>query len=258
MKRNLLLIISSFLMVFLLSPALIAQEENVEKKIEKRVKIVKVDENGKKVEIDTVLSGDVDLEEFDFGDGVKVFTSKGDKATKWTTEEGNVFIMKSGDGENIHVYSKDHNKVFDEEGVYVIKKGDGKTFSIMEVDEESSDKMKKIHVMVDEDVVHTKDGHVIMKTSKGNNHSYVVTIDEKGDKDLTWVEEGDKLKEGQTHIIIKSKGEVQDLIIEGDAVITIKDGKVKMEGDAIKMDVMKQEGESKVIKEKKVIKKEKK
>lgn len=258
MKRNLLTAVSSLLMIFLLSPALLAQEENVEKKIEKRIKIVKVDEDGKKVEFDTIITGDMDLEELEFGEGIKVVTTTTGKDGSWTSKKGNVFIMKSGDGENVHVFSKDHNKLIEKDGVFVVKKGDGESFSIVEIDEESGDKMKNIHISIDEDVVHTKDGHVFMKSSKGEGSSYFITVDEKGDNALTWIEEDEKLKEGQSHIIIRSNGEVQDLIIEGDAVITIKDGRVEMEGDAIKMDVMKEKGDSKVMKKKKLIKKEKK
>ncbi|MCD4769962.1 MAG: hypothetical protein K8R35_07340 [Bacteroidales bacterium] len=72
-------------------------------------------------------------------------------------------------------------------------------------------------------------------------------------KDMTHFEHhGEEIEEGQSHIIIRSKGEVTDLVIDGDAVITIKDGKVNVEGEKVTIDttVMKK-GEGKVVKEKK-------
>ncbi len=122
MKRILSLIILPALALFVLSSFSIRespQDPPRGKKVEKRIKMVKVDDEGKKIEIDTVLSND------------EVFVWNGDTITggkelKWITKddfnmdslamdfdfdfeyeidedgEGNVFIMKSGKhGEHI-------------------------------------------------------------------------------------------------------------------------------------------------------------
>jgi len=118
MKRILSVILLSGITVFLLSSFSIRenpQDPPRGKKSEKHIKMVKVDDDGKKVELDTVISGD------------QIFVWNGDtigggKELKWISKddfkmdslhqnfdmnfeykidddgEGNVFIMKSGKG----------------------------------------------------------------------------------------------------------------------------------------------------------------
>ncbi|MDX2415801.1 MAG: hypothetical protein QNK33_11475, partial [Bacteroidales bacterium] len=61
MKRILQLISFSVIAMLLTAPIASGQEENVEKKVEKRIKIVTVDKEGNKVELDTTLTDDTDL-----------------------------------------------------------------------------------------------------------------------------------------------------------------------------------------------------
>lgn len=248
MKRNLLIVLIAAMVLVIIAPSSFAQEENTEKSLKKRVKIVKVDEKGEKVIIDTILTGDMDMEGIEAVEGIHI--KKGD-GTTWTIEDGNVFIMKKGDRHKYSFYSDDEGEVIEKEGVIVVKTDDGKTFSVIEIDEDDEDAMKNIMIEIDEDVIHSRGEHIIMKAGKNSNHAFIVASDKKGNKNLEWVSEDDNLKEGQTHIVIRSKNEVQDLIIEGDAVITIKDGEVKMEGDTIKSDISKEKGDSKVVKKKK-------
>ncbi len=89
---------------------------------------------------------------------------------------------------------------------------------------------------------------------KGGKDSYsIISIGEESEgenKEIEWVEQSAPLKDGQVHIVIHSNNEVEDLIIDGDAVITIKDGKVKVDSEGLKMNV-KEEGKEKEIKGKK-------
>lgn len=248
MKRNLLITLIAAIVLMIIAPASFAQEENIEKTVKKRIKVVTVDEKGNKVIIDTTLTGDIDLDELELGEGISILKSD---ESKWTIEDGNVFIMKKGDGHKYKFYSKDDNNVIDKEGVIIVRSDDGHTFSVVEIDDDDIDSMKNIHVEIDEDIIHSKGEHIIMKAGKNSNHTYIVKTDKKGDAELAWVYDGNELEEGQTHIVIRSKNEVQDLLIEGDAVITIKDGKAKMEGDTIKKDLHQEKGEKKVVKKKK-------
>ena len=168
MKRNLLITLISAIVIMIIAPASFAQEENDEKTVKKRIKIVNVDEEGNKVIIDTTLTGDIDLDEFDLGEGISILEA--DEST-WTIEDGNVLIMKKGDGHKYKFYSNDDNKVIDKEGVIIMKSDDGNSFSVIEIDEDDIDRMKNIHVDIDEDIIHSKDDHIIMKAGKNSNHA---------------------------------------------------------------------------------------
>lgn len=248
MKRKSNIIIAAVIaLIFFIPTTMIAQEKKekeIEKKIEKRVMIVTVDESGEKTVIDTTILEDSDLEKVLHKDGM-VWVGKDDKNMKTIkTKDGNVFIFSGDDKAKFSVYSKGDNKAAGEdENVYVIKKGDKDSFSIISIN--------------DEDLAHTKDGNIIMKSSSGKGHSYMVKVSEDGEEAVKWIEKDQKLKEGQVHIVISSNNEVEDLIIDGDAVITIKDGKVKVDGEGLKMNI-KEEGEPKMVKVKKIKKENKK
>lgn len=234
MKRILQLISFSIITMLLTAPIASGQEENVEKKVEKRVKIVTVDKDGNKVVLDTTITDETDLSEiypeFFKKNNVKIMSK--DKTNKWKSEDGSVYIMKSGDGESFSFYSDDKGNISKEKNVHIIKKGDGETFSIVKVGEGDEDEL----------------------------HEVYVTIDDKNKKNV-WVSKDQEVEDGKVHIIIRSKGEVEEMVIDGDAVITIKDGKVTMEGDKAKLHSVHKKGEEKVLKEvqeKKVVKKKKK
>lgn len=256
MKNKTLIAISIVTaLIFFFPTAMIAQEKKekeVEKKIEKRVMIVTVDDSGKKTVIDTTILDDSDLEKLIHKDGME-WTSEDEGGIKTIkTKDGNVFVISGDDKAEFHVYSKGDNKAIGEDGsVYVIKKGDKDSFSIISIDEEDGGEEKKMNIFIDENVVHTKDGKLIMKSSSAKGHSYIMKVTDDGEKTVKWIEKDQNLKEGQVHIVISSNNEVEDLIIDGDAVITIKDGKVKVDSEGLKMNI-KEEGEKKVVKEKKV------
>lgn len=235
MKRILLSVCFSILAMLIAAPLVMGQEENTEKKVKKRIKIVTVDKEGNKVELDTTLTDDTDLSEiypeFFKENNIKIMSK--DNMKKWMSEDGNVFIMKSGEGESISFYTDDEGNISKEQNVHIIKKGDGETFSIVKVGEGDEDEL----------------------------HEIFVTIDEKGDKNKVWISEDEDLEDGKVHITIRSKGEVDKMVIDGDAVITIKDGKVTMKKDKAELHTIKEEGKVKAlkeVKEKKVNNKKKK
>ncbi len=221
MKRVLQLITLSIVAMLFTAPFASGQEENVEK----RIKIVTVDKEGNKVELDTTLTDDTDLSEiypeFFKENNIKIMSK--DNMKKWMSEDGNVFIMKSGEGESFSFYTDDEGNISKEKNVHIIKKGDGETFSIIKVGEGDEDEL----------------------------HEVYVTVDVKGDKNKVWISDDEDLEDGKVHIIIRSKGEVEEMVIDGDAVITIKDGKVTMEGDKAKLHTKHKKGEEKAVKKKK-------
>ena len=52
---------------------------------------------------------------------------------------------------------------------------------------------------------------------------------------------GKDLKDGEVKITIRSKGEVEEVVVDGDAVITIKDGKTTIEGKKVEKEIIKTE-----------------
>lgn len=260
MKRNLTLIITAITALLILSPAALnAQEEKekeIEKKIEKKIKIITVDESGEKTILDTTITGDSDIEDIHLGKGMKWIVEDDGDPGGIKTKEGNIIIVTGDDKETFSIFTKGDKKVIGEEGsVYVMRKGGKDSYSIISIGEESEDDKKEIKIQIDENIIYSKDGNIIKKSSGSEGHGYILKVDEDGEKKLEWLEQSVHLKDGQVHIVIHSNSEVEDLIIDGDAVITIKDGKVKVDSDGLKMNV-KEEGEAKEIKGKK-IKKEK-
>lgn len=232
MKKTITL--ASIISILLLTGYTLDAQEKVEKKVEKRVKIVTVDKSGERVEIDTIFTGD---------------------------EEGR-FLLKDGE-EFVWSAKKDMSSEAGEASVYILKKGDGEVFTIMSSGDHDSLKW------IDE-----KDGTVIMKGHKiiksavsghGNEaHSYVYITDtdvdnhkihvsvndenEHGSRIIMKPDAKDLAKDEKIILIISYDGE-EEIIIKGDAVITIKDGSLKVENGSG------EEKEVKVVKEEKKVKK---
>jgi hypothetical protein len=189
MKRNLIFILVAVFSLLISSTDLNAQEnkeKETKKKVEKRIKIVKVDESGEKTVIDTTITGDSDIDELQPGEGMIWIMESEDDLDAHKTEEGK-FIIVTGDGEeSFSFYSKGDKLSGKKGGIYMIKEGDMDSFSFVTVDDESK-----------------------------------------------------QLEEGQVHITIQTNNDVEDLIIDGDAVITIKDGKVKVDSEGLKTNINK-------------------
>lgn len=225
MKRNLLIILTSVLVIMILNPAKLnaqeGKESKIEKKVEKKIKIVTVDESGEKTVIDTIIRDVSDPEIIHIGKGA-------------------VWIMDT---------DIDHKSFKTKEGEYIVISDDKDSFSIVTSDEESEGEQIKLKMHIDKNHIYTKDGNVIRKSSGNEDHSYMVITSDDGENNHTWLEKPGKLKDGQAHIVIRTNNEVEDFIIDGDAVITIKDGKVKIDSEGLKMNADKK-GDSRVKKEK--------
>ena len=135
MKRKSIIIIAAVTaLIFFIPSAMIAQEKKekeIEKKIEKRVMIVTVDESGEKTVIDTTITGDSDAEVLYLKEAMKWVGEDDENMKTIKTKDGNVFIFSGDDKAKFSVYAKGDNKAVGEDGnVYVIKKGDKDNFSI--------------------------------------------------------------------------------------------------------------------------------
>ena len=151
---------------------------------------------------------------------VKIVTidENGERTVIDTTVTGDTDLETLDLGEGVKwVHSSSTGKKGEKrESVNIVKKGGGEVYTIISIDEDH-----KAHKDIHKDMTHFK------------HH-------------------GEEIEEGQSHIIIRSKGEVTDLVIDGDAVITIKDGKVNVEGEKVTIDtIVMKKGEGKVVKEKK-------
>jgi uncharacterized Zn ribbon protein len=253
MKRNLLIILTAVLGIIILTPAeLKAQEEKekkIEKKVEKKIKIVTVDESGERIIIDTVIKGGSDHGIIHLGKGA-VYVIDSDKDHKDVkTEDGRYIIVTGDKDKTLSIYSKGDKELIGEDKLYIITKGDKDSFSIVALDEESEGDTMKIRMQIDEEVIYAKDGNIVKKSSGSEDHTYLVKAMADGEKKIKWTEKSKQLEDNQVHIIIRSKNELEDLIIDGDAVITIKDGKVKVDSEGLKMN-SKKEGDSNAKKEK--------
>ncbi len=168
MKRILQLISFSIIAILLTAPIASGQEENVEKKVEKRIKIVTVDKDGNKVVLDTTITDDTDLSEiypeFFKENNVKIMSK--DKINKWKSEDGSIYIMKSGDGESFSFYSDDKGNIGKEKNVHIIKKGDGETFSIVKVGEGDEDELHTKHKKGEEKVLKEVQKKKVVKKKK--------------------------------------------------------------------------------------------
>lgn len=222
MKRILINLSLVIILSFFIVPGTSAQE----KEVEKRIKIVTVDEDGKKVVIDTILTGDMDLEDLDLlPDNIKVHSKENhriyitsddseDHEDLIHVKEGNVVIMKKGEGDVFSIYSTD----LSDEGGHKIM-----TWTI--VDGDTIKKEAKAY------------------TGKSGSFAWVSSGDEKIKTiDLST----NDLEDDEKEIIIYSSDGHEKIKIKGDAVISIVDGRVKIEsGEATR------EVEREVIKKKK-------
>jgi len=219
----------------ILSTGLIAtaQEKNVDKKVEKKIKIVTIDEEGNRIEKDTVLKGDATfyvLESGEKGTNSIYTIVESDKDGKAGTsktftivksgEEGNsgskknVYIMSKDSGGTFTVKESDSlvwvgegNKIITGEEM-IVKAGDGEGNGTMVFISKPGDKSHSVYIRTD-------DGKVIEKEVISGIHS-------------------DLPGEGESVIIVRTKDGEEILKIKGDAVITIKDGNVKVENSNIK------------------------
>lgn len=191
MKRKSIQITLISLVVLLSGSALVAQE----KRVEKRIKIVTVDENGQRVETDTIITAD--------GDKKTIYVGHGGEKMVWT-------VIKS---------DKDHPGEH-RKGIYIIGKDGDKSFTITGSDS----------------VVWTDDDMEIDEEMFISSH-----LEEPG--------------EGESIITIRSSDGFETMKIKGDAIITIKDGSVKVENSSAKVN---ESNKGDVISESKEVKKIKK
>jgi len=231
-KKTLQLILLIVIMMFTGS-FVSAQEENVEKKVEKKVKIIMIDEEGNKTEKDTVLAGNASFH----------------MTTKDTTgKHHGYFVVKSDDGSKSEL----------EKNVYVMSKSDGNTFTI--TDSDSMVWVDDMHNMVwvegeSHDISSSK---MVVKVGKDEGNKTMIFISEPGEKGKSYyvrTEDGvivqEDIKsgihtempaEGESVIIVRTHGSEEIMKIKGDAVITIKDGTVKVENSSNKgKEVVKEE-----------------
>jgi len=268
MKRILYSLTIVYSLGLLLMPNIQAQED---KKIEKKVKIVTVDENGKKVVIDTVLTGDMDLEDLDLPEGIKIHKKdnyrlyitdddaksiyvtvdeKGDISTEedediFHIKKGNVMILKKGEGDVFTIHEtidgdKDVHKVI----AYTICDGD----TIKKEVRAYEGKHKNIAWVSaggDEDI-HIHEGNIFIKKGDKDSVTIMIKVDESGKEKVKTLEiMKDDLEDDEKEIIILSAEGEEHIKIKGDAIIKIVDGKVKVEaGEASK------ELEKKIVKKK--------
>ncbi len=226
-----------------------------EKKIEKNIKIVTVDENGKKEVIDTVLTGDINLEDLDLPEGIVI-----------KKIDDHSIIVTGDDAKSIHVTIDEKGDISageDEdifhvrkENVMIMKKGEGDTFTIYETidkDEDGhgvvvytiseGDTIKKEARMYaakheniawvsegDDEDIHIHEGKVFIKKGDKDAKAFIISVDESGKEKIKSIGiMNDDLDEGEKVIIIRSDEGEEIIKIKGDAVIKIQGNKIKVE-----------------------------
>jgi len=225
MKRILLSLIPILLICFLLVPGVKAQE----KKAEKRIKIVRVDENGKKVVIDTLVTDDMELEDLDLPEDIKIRKYKGDKSG---------LIVSDSDVKGIYITVDEEGKIStDEEKDILIKEGN------MVIVEKDDDNIFTIHKVSEDDKGHKFITYTITEGDTVKHKSRIYSVK---NKNFSWVIDEDGLADDEMEVIIRSSDEEEVIKIKGDAVIRIVDGKVKIEAGEVSKEMPK-----KVVKKKK-------
>lgn len=232
MKRIIPILTVLYLFCFLIIPPVQAQE----KEIEKKIRIVTVDENGKKVVIDTVLTGDIDLEDLDLPEGI-IIQKKGDHSIIVSDEDTKsiyVTIDKEGD---ISADKDIHNVV-----IYTIAEGD----TIKKEARAYAGKHENIAWVStgDSEDIQIIEGQLFIRKGDKDSKAIIISVDESGKEKVKsiGISKG-HLDEGEKEIIIRSAEGEEIFKIKGDVVIRI-------EGDKIKV-----EKEEKIVKEKKEVKK---
>jgi len=135
------------------------QDPPTKKKMKKKIKMVKVDENGKKIELDTVIEGD------------NVFVWQGDtiggsKELKWLSKD-------EFDMDSLHQHFEmnmdiDYEMTGDGNGRVIIIKSDDGNKRIVKEFKMDGDSMHKFLIDIDEDGEHA-DHDIMMWNSKGGN-----------------------------------------------------------------------------------------
>ena len=265
MKRIIPALTIIYLSCFLSIPPVQAQE----KKIEKKIRIVTVDENGKKVVIDTVLTGDMNLQDLNLPEGIKIqkkddhsffvtgddaksiyvtIDEKGDISTEedediFHIKKENVMIMKKGKGDTFTIYETlDKDEDGHEVVVYTISEGD----TIKKEARMYAGKHENIAWVSagDDEDIHIHEGKVFIKKGDEDAKAFIISVDESGKEKVKTIGimKGN-LDEDEKEIIIRSAEGEEIFKIKGDVVI-------KIQGDKIKV-----EKEEKSVKEKKEVKK---
>ena len=160
--RRILSITTIFTFVFLLLSAFSIRENPQDpprgKKSEKHIKLVKVDEDGKKVELDTIIEGD------------DVFVWKGDtiggaKELKWISKDD--FVLDS-----LHEHMDlDFDFEIEEDGegkVFIMKSGKGGK-SIVRGFKMDSDSAKKLRININKEGLHSDHDVMMWHNDEGNN-----------------------------------------------------------------------------------------
>jgi len=218
MKRIIPAFTGLYLFCFLLIPPIQAQE----KEIEKKIKIVTVDENGKKVVIDTVLTGDIDLEDLDLPEGI-IIQKKDDHSIIVSDQDAKsiyVTIDKKGDISA----DKDIHKVV----VYTVAKGD----TIKKEARVYAGKHENIAWVSagDDEDIHIHEGKVFIRKGDKDARAFIISVDESGKEKVKsiGISKG-HLDEGEKEIIIRSSEGEEIFKIKGDVVIKIQGDKIKVE-----------------------------
>lgn len=210
MKRKNRQIIILSAMIILTGSFASAQEKGVEKKAEKKVKIVTIDQDGNRTEKDTILKGDATFHVIESGEGYshKTYT-----------------IVKSADSETTG----------SKKSIYIMK-NDGDTFTITESDSmvwigDGPEKYKGERMIVKSGTGEGNDAMVFIAKPGEKSHSFYIKTDD-GDfveKEIITGFHSEKPAEGETVIILRTSDSEEIMRIKGDAVITIKDGTVKVD-----------------------------
>ena len=265
MKRIIPALAIIFLFCFLFIPPVQAQE----KKIEKKIRIVTVDENGEKVVIDTVLTGDLNLEDLNLPEGIKIL-KKGDHSIIVTGDDAKSIYVTVDEKKDISAEEDEDIFHIKKENVMIMRKGEGDTFTIYKTIDEDEDGHKVVVYTIsegdtikkearmytgkhqniawvsegDDEDIHIHEGKVFIKEGDRDANAIIISIDESGKETVKkiGIMKGD-LDEGEKEIIIRSAEGEEVFKIKGDVVI-------KIQGDKIKV-----EKEEKIVNEKKEIKK---
>jgi len=205
---------------FSFGPAVKAQET----KTVNRVKIVTVDEKGEKVVIDTTVADLKDLKGIGLGEG---------KSWTFISDEGKTIIATDKDGKNLSwtIVKSEGDSIGGKHGVKIVSG-------------------KDIHFYIDEDTDIDHEGAAFVKTMKKDGSRMIIKVDEDGNEAVWHLPDNDEIEGDEKHIIIKSADGEDVFKIKGDAVITIKDGKIDVvSGEGDKKEVIKET--EKTVKKKK-------
>lgn len=194
-----------------------------EKKTVTRVKIVTVDDKGEKVVIDTTVADFKDLKDIGFGEG---------KGLVYISAEGETIVATDEDGKNLSwtIATTEGDSIGEKHGFKIIRG-------------------KDLHLHVGEESDLDHEGSFFVKVMNKGDDKILLMVDED-DHDVAWhAIDKEEIEGDEKHIIIKSADGEDIFRIKGDAVITIKDGKVNVvSGEGDEKEVIKET--EKIIKKK--------